>query len=577
MKMTLIKKILAAVLMAATVLTLIPFAAFAEGNDAPFEGAGTKESPFLIKTKTDLETMAELLNDTAVANDVYRAAYYQMTADITLNTVTNDDWTSAAVWTPMASASKSKPFHGEFDGNGYSISGMYVNASTTVGYAGLFAYVHGGIEGDTNGAAIRNLTVKNSKIAVTANTQIYVGGIVGYTARGVIIENCHTDIDIDVQLSASVTLAVGGILGRGDTATQIVGCSNSGDVTTTNPNGQANHWVGGIAGLLATLAAGDDIGSIERSFNTGAISCSTVDKQGRVGGIAGQVGASVGNTGSVSYCYNTGDVSGYYVGGLLGYTHATTKANIANCFSKGSVSWILSSGTSAWAAKGVLVGYGNNINSITNCYYSTETALYANGAPTEHNGYVGNNNGATALAPAQFVSENMGNLDRNVWTMNVGQLPTPKNVYADVYDYGASILTDSTIFTKNGEKIAEGQGLKFAFVINASYIDNGNLKEGYEVGVVISKLGAQMPTVESCEYKIVMEKSLTQVDGLYIFSGYLIGIPAENLDTLFVAKAYIDDGEGVIYSDSMIKSVRGEASIRGITLDANGNQTGNSL
>ncbi|MBO5294427.1 MAG: hypothetical protein J6B71_04190, partial [Clostridia bacterium] len=326
MKVTLIKKILSVVLLAAMILTAIPFAAFAEVTEVPFEGAGTEASPFLINSKTDLEKMAGLLNDVAVENDVYRAAYYKLTADITLNTVTNDVWTNATVWTPMASASKSKPFHGEFDGNGYSISGMYINANTTVGYAGLFAYVHGGIEGDTNGAAIKNLTVKNSKIAVTSGTQIYVGGIVGYTAKGVIIENCHTDIDIDVQLSASVTLAVGGILGRGDTATQIISCSNSGNVTTTNPNGQQNHWVGGIAGLLAALAAGDDIGSIERSFNTGAISCSTVDKQGRVGGIAGQVGASAGNTGSVIYCYNTGDVSGYFVGGLLGYTHATTKA-----------------------------------------------------------------------------------------------------------------------------------------------------------------------------------------------------------------------------------------------------------
>ena len=40
-------------------------------------------------------------------------------------------------WTPIGS--QSKPFKGEFDGNGHYISGVYVNSNAE--YSGLFGYV----------------------------------------------------------------------------------------------------------------------------------------------------------------------------------------------------------------------------------------------------------------------------------------------------------------------------------------------------------------------------------------------------------------------------------------------------
>jgi hypothetical protein len=64
---------------------------------------------------------------------------------------------------------------------------------------------------------------------------------------------------------------------------------------------------------------------------------------------------------SISNCYSTGSVSGYYgVGGLVGYN--VYSANISNCYSTGVVS-----GTSGSYYIGGLVGY-NYYSSISNCY-----------------------------------------------------------------------------------------------------------------------------------------------------------------------------------------------------------------
>lgn len=107
--------------------------------------------------------------------------------DITVNSELNS---GSAVWTPIGS--EDSPFDGEFDGNGHSISGLYVDSdSDNIGLFGVTSEL----------AFIKNVVVLNSSFTGNKN----VGGLVGN--NGGIIETSY--IYADVSGNANV----GGICG----------------------------------------------------------------------------------------------------------------------------------------------------------------------------------------------------------------------------------------------------------------------------------------------------------------------------------------------------------------------------
>ncbi|SHL31136.1 hypothetical protein [Fibrobacter sp. UWEL] len=103
-----------------------------------------------------------------------------LTTDITVNENVLTDYalngTPAKVWTPIAY------YHGVFDGQNHSISGLYATGEQEVGFFGALA------NGD---AEVRNLNIKDSYFAVD---KYMAGGIAGNIwASKSVIDNCSFD------------------------------------------------------------------------------------------------------------------------------------------------------------------------------------------------------------------------------------------------------------------------------------------------------------------------------------------------------------------------------------------------
>lgn len=144
---------------------------------------------------------AELVN---TQNSTYRSAKVKLTADIVVNehvlatasgtsnvnangAYIGDD-SDFRVWTPIGgyTGNSQMLFEGTFDGQGHTISGLYLNKGTVKDneISALFGIV-GGDE-----VSIKNVGIEDSYFAA----QRYVGGIVGWSVADMLkIENCYND------------------------------------------------------------------------------------------------------------------------------------------------------------------------------------------------------------------------------------------------------------------------------------------------------------------------------------------------------------------------------------------------
>ena len=217
-------------------------------------------------------------------------------------------WTEGRGWLPIGDGREYDiSFNATFDGNGHTISSLYVNHADSA--AGLFGYA-----GKTS--VIRNIGIVSAEVSGDAS----VGGLVGWNegvvegsyATGIVngggevgglvgSNRAHTAIR-DSYATADVTgrFNVGGLVGRN-------GGDVSGSYATGNVSGeQSGDLVGGLAGV--------NVGTVVGSYATGDVSGSH-----NIGGLVG--GNSGGNSGRgiggvIRGSYAEGDVSGSYkVGG----------------------------------------------------------------------------------------------------------------------------------------------------------------------------------------------------------------------------------------------------------------------
>ena len=187
-------------------------------------------------------------------------------------------------------------FHGTFDGNDKTITGLYINQTTDC--VGLF--------GSASNAEIKNLKMQNCKVV---GGDFHTGNFVGYVNNNVTISNCSAK-----ETEVSGDRYVGGIVGSvGETAT-ITNCYNTGSVSGSSSR------AGGIVGYVGYGSTP----TITNCYNTGDVS-SKYESGGIVGGIYETI--------TITNCYNTGSVSvsNDYVGGILGRVYAGT-ATITNCY-----------------------------------------------------------------------------------------------------------------------------------------------------------------------------------------------------------------------------------------------------
>ena len=293
-------------------------------------GSGTAEDPYQIANGAQLKLFASMVNGGQTSING------KLTADILLNDTEGwENWGSTApanTWTPIGSSS-SQPFNGTLDGDGHSVSGIYINSEAD--YQGLVGYLGSG--------RTRNIGVKASYI----KGGNYVAGVCGGNASGN-VSNCYNTGSVEGNSS------VGGVCGMNMMA-NVINCYNSGSV-------EGNSQVGGLCGL--------NYGTVSNCYNTGS-----VEGNSSVGGVCGE------NWGTVTSCYNTANVTGTgdYVGGVCGDNYFGT---VTNCYNSGSVEGNYDVG-------GVC---GRNSNTVSNCYNtgSVEGNYSVGGVCGENYGTVNN-------------------------------------------------------------------------------------------------------------------------------------------------------------------------------------------
>lgn len=266
-------------------------------------------------------------------------------------------------WTPIGN--KSVALTGNFDGDGHSVSGIFINTTSS----------HNGLFGSSEGT-VSNVTVKNSWIQGGS----YTAGIVGYNEGA--IEN--TDNEAAVVGTGECT---GGVAGQTyyksyNTYSVITDVKNSGVIS-------GQEKVGGIVGCARNVkmdgtvntapVSGKDFvagnagscGGYEYIYsNSGELSCSSLyidcssvsnaKNTGTIEGksyVAGILGAAC--RGTVEFAANTVKISGAdYSAGIFGYSGYSTSENLYNLGKISGGKYV-----------GGIIGY--NQEGVTSSAYST--------------------------------------------------------------------------------------------------------------------------------------------------------------------------------------------------------------
>jgi len=277
-------------------------------------GNGRQASPYVISTANQLEYLSLLVE---LKELTFKDNFFKLGNNIPLS--------KAKGWTPIGT-SKTKPFAGTFDGNGKTISGIYINSNGD--NIGLFGYVSGD-------GKLKNIIITDSDV----KGRTYVGGLVGYNAGD--IDSC--------SFSGTVTgtyHAIGGLAGL---------------LTDKDETGVKNSYsTGAVKGIgnsvnIGGLVGGVEHGMIEKSYSTSTV---TAEEGLYVGGLAGAIGFNA----TVSKNYSTGTVTGKSdVGGLLGTEVLNIEqGEIENNYSTGAVS--------GDSVVGGLIGSAQGKTNINNSY-----------------------------------------------------------------------------------------------------------------------------------------------------------------------------------------------------------------
>jgi LPXTG-motif cell wall-anchored protein len=182
-------------------------------------GDGTAVNPYQIATAAELAKLAELIN---AGTSPYANAgkYYKLMADLDLSAY-GAGYDGGKGWMPIGNDYNIDAiFKGHFDGNGHTISGLYIH-NTDNDASGLF--------GNVTDGSIKNLGLSN--VAITGGD--YTGGVVGYISG--LVENCYV---------SGIVIGndrVGGIVGDINNMKTIRNCYAISSVS-------GNNHIGGIVG-----------------------------------------------------------------------------------------------------------------------------------------------------------------------------------------------------------------------------------------------------------------------------------------------------------------------------------------
>ena len=334
----------------------------------PAQGDGSSSNPFQISNAKELAWFRDWVNGTYTVSGSESATTHlnacaKLTADIDLKDFCHAADASQNLeelsWVPIGNIKRD--YKGTFDGNGKTITNLYINASQT--FMGLFGY--------TYQSTIKNLTFENANVT---NTSWYTGILVGYAVNGSTLQN--------IKISETCQIKGGG------------------------------NYTGGIAGILygnayncvnyATVQGIEDVGGLFGSYGGDEISITACANYGKVTASSQIAGGLVGffSSGTIQDCANYGDVEGTNrVAGMAGFVD---KGKIQNVFSYGSIS--ATNGTEVGMVFGYskygdtegMVAYYSGAKLTVNGQEIKAVKAFGNGKPSEDN--------ATGFTEAQLKS-----------------------------------------------------------------------------------------------------------------------------------------------------------------------------
>ena len=296
-------------------------------------------------------------NDPATDNSVPTCAGYELRADLTFDengdgniTAAGDPtyWNGGAGWNPIGRYS-GQPYYlnTKFEGNGHTISRLYINGGGVLVAAALFY-------GVSSGGEISNLGLEN--INIDSRPCSWAGGLVGQNYGGRIVGSYTTGRVSGGACNHATSQGITGGLVAQNSGGGLIRASYSTAAVSNDEgvNTNAGHFGGGLVGV-------NDGGTIVASFAAGAVSTTSLFNF-RGGGLVG-----LNNNATITASYATGNVStssgaaSSVIGGLVGSTNGSS--NISASYATGRVSPSSSGGLVAHSTGG----------QVSNSYWDRQT------------------------------------------------------------------------------------------------------------------------------------------------------------------------------------------------------------
>lgn len=356
---------------------LMPYGgAWAQTPSKPSSGDGKVDNPYIITKAEELAWFRDAVND----------GNYEICAKIADNVEVIDlkDFCHAAdasqnlkelSWEPIGNSDWS--YVGTFDGNGKTITNLYINA--TQAYMGLFGRIYK--------STIKNLTFENANVT---NTENNIGILAGYAGNGNTLQNIKISNTCQIKggndftggiagyldgnayncvnyATVQGTEDVGGLFGYFESGT-IKDCANYGDITGTSN-------VGNLIGNAYTC-------NLNNVLGTGNVTATNTKPGGILVGI---IENSSGSTASGILAYSSsakltingteqaGDAVKAIGDGSLAYPEGKNEADVIKAFNpeqlnSGEVAWLLNGSTSVPTEGSTLAWYQKLLGADADAY-----------------------------------------------------------------------------------------------------------------------------------------------------------------------------------------------------------------
>ncbi len=301
---------------------------FASGN-------GTEESPYLVSTERQLRYIAESINADVTWNNIW----FRQTGDISVSdeeflpigfALQQYNTSTGAIKTAAVHA-----FEGNYDGAGYSISGLRIGNGKKYGHIftnGMFGLVQGDypdrfLHDELRKSVIKNVHLKDVKVATSNEYDTTAATLIGQGQNGTFIENCSAE-DSEINASCDERSArVGGLAGS-----MVYGqiCDSKADVSVkAEVKKNFAAYVGGFVGITNRA-------TIINCYTLGDVTAKARDyNKTTVGGFIGLDASAVVN------CYSKGNVTSESTTGDIGAFAGRTAGIASNAYDYYDVNAVL--------------------------------------------------------------------------------------------------------------------------------------------------------------------------------------------------------------------------------------------